>query len=103
WMVTFRRLMALPMFATAVALAWVLGRQAGVAGMTMGIAAAAFLAAALWWVGLRQHGGRSARVPAAVAALSLAALLWTAPGGGTRVDGAAVTASLPNTQPFSEA
>lgn len=100
WMVTFRRIMALPMFATAVALAWVLGRQSGVPGMTLGLAAAILLAAGLWWMGIRQHGGRSALVPLAVCAVSLAAVALVSPRtAGT----GAVTAALPDSEPFSEA
>ena len=99
WMVTFRRIMALPMFATAVALAWVLGRQAGVSGMSFGLAAAVFLAAGLWWVGIRQHGGRPAAVPLVVAALSVAAVLLITP----RAEAPVANAALPNLEPFTEA
>lgn len=98
WMVTFRRIMALPMFATAVALAWVLGRQAGVSGMSFGLAAAVFLAAGLWWVGIRQHGGRTAAVPLVVAALSVAAVLLITP----RAEAPVANAALPNLEPFTE-
>jgi DsbC/DsbD-like thiol-disulfide interchange protein/cytochrome c biogenesis protein CcdA len=55
WMATFQRILALPMFLTAVALAWILGRQTGVEGMTLGLAGALLLGLALWWVG---RGGR---------------------------------------------
>ncbi|MBB4632251.1 protein-disulfide reductase DsbD family protein [Sphingosinicella soli] len=98
WMVTFRRVMALPMLATAVALAWVLGRQAGVAGMAFGLAAAVFLAAGLWWVGIRQQGGRSAAVPLVVAALSLVMIFQITP----RAESSTASAALPNVEPFSE-
>jgi hypothetical protein len=37
WLERFRRVLALPMAATAVALAWVLGRQVGVDGMALGL------------------------------------------------------------------
>ncbi|UYY58357.1 protein-disulfide reductase DsbD family protein [Sphingomonas sp. S2-65] len=57
WMATLRHLLSLPMFLTALALAWVLGRQAGVDGMTIGLAAALLAAVALWWAGTRQHRG----------------------------------------------
>jgi hypothetical protein len=59
----FRRLLSIPMFLTALALAWVLGRQAGVDGMTMGLAAALAAALGLWWVGRRQ-AKRTARLGA---------------------------------------
>jgi len=70
WMDTLRRLLALPMLATALALAWVLGRQTGVDGMTIGIAIVAVTGAAFWWFGCRQRSGASAwpaLIPAAVA------------------------------------
>jgi thiol:disulfide interchange protein len=43
------------MFLTAVALAWVLGKQTGVDGMTWGLLGALLLGIALWWLG---RGGR---------------------------------------------
>ena len=57
WMETMRRILSVPMFLTALALAWVLGRQAGVDGMTLGLAAAALLTFGLWWSGMRQAKG----------------------------------------------
>ena len=60
WMVTLRRLLSLPMFATALGLAWLLGRLAGVSGMTAGVALALVVGVALWWAGLRQHAGKRA-------------------------------------------
>ncbi|SOB87430.1 Thiol:disulfide interchange protein [Sphingomonas guangdongensis] len=91
WMATFRHVLSIPMFATALALAWVLGRQAGVDGMTLGLAAAALLAAGLWWTGVRQGRGRGAAwVPGAVAALLALAVTTTitrAPVQATEVAG----------------
>lgn len=98
WMETFRRILAIPMFATALALAWVLGRQAGVDGMTLGLAAAALLAAGLWWTGVRQGRGRGgAWVPgtvAAVLALTATATIARAP--------AAQATTLAGAERFSE-
>jgi thiol:disulfide interchange protein len=54
WMDLFRRILAVPMLVTALGLAWILGRQAGVDGMTLGLAAALLLALGLWWAGRRQ-------------------------------------------------
>ncbi len=73
WMVTFRRILAIPMLATALGLAWVLGRQSGVDGLTIGLAIAALAGLGLWWAGLRQM--RGARVSPALAPLALAAIL----------------------------
>ena len=57
WMERFRRGLSVPMWLTALALAWVLGRQAGVDGMTLGLGAALVVALGLWIGGRRQHGG----------------------------------------------
>ncbi|MGK6320939.1 protein-disulfide reductase DsbD family protein [Sphingomonas sp. DT-204] len=98
WMETLRRILSVPMFLTALALAWVLGRQAGVDGMTIGLAAAALLAAGLWWTGLRQAKGRTlAWLPgtaAAVAALAGIAVVTRAP--------AEAAAQVAGAEPFSE-
>jgi thiol:disulfide interchange protein len=72
WMERLKRALAVPMLLTALWLAWVLGRQAGVDGMTMGLAAALALGVALWWAGGRQRLGRGAGL--APVALALAAL-----------------------------
>lgn len=48
WMVTFKELMAFPMYAAALWLLWVLGMQTGVNGMVTVAAAALALAMALW-------------------------------------------------------
>jgi len=70
WMGTFRRILSLPMFATGVGLAWILGRQAGTDAMALGLAALLLLVAGLWWTGRRQAGGkRAAWAPASIALL----------------------------------
>ena len=101
WMERFRRLMSLPMFLTALALAWILGRQAGVEGMALGLAAAIALGLALWWVGRRQgrRGPWLPLTPAALAAVAALALLPTAAAGP------AVAASRNGlaAEPFTEA
>lgn len=73
WMERFRRILAIPMFLTALGLAWILGRQAGVDGMTLGLVAALGLAVALWWVGNRQTAGGARSWIVLVPALALAA------------------------------
>jgi DsbC/DsbD-like thiol-disulfide interchange protein/cytochrome c biogenesis protein CcdA len=102
WMDTLRRLLAVPMLLTALGLAWVLGRQAGVDGMSLGLLAALLLALGLWWTGQRQ--GRLAprswlpALPAlAVAVLLVAAVprFSAAPTGATMVAG--------GEEPFAEA
>jgi thiol:disulfide interchange protein len=101
WMARFRRLMSVPMFLTALALAWILGRQAGVDGMALGLAAAMVLALALWWIGRRQGSARSwlplaPAALAAVAAMALVPTLATAPAEAS-------PGTVLDSEPFSEA
>jgi len=80
WMDTFRHILAVPMLVTALGLAWVLGRQAGVNGMAIGLAAGLLLGLGLWWSGRRQaalKGGTS--WPALLALIGAAALIATVP------------------------
>ena len=101
WMARLRHLLSVPMFSTALALAWVLGRQAGVAGMTAGLAAALALGLALWWAGTRQRDGGAAWVALVPGiAVALAALSGIAPASPV----VALAASGPlGARPFSEA
>jgi len=66
WMETFQRILSLPMFLTALGLAWILGRQTGVDGMAIGLGAALLLGMALWWFG---RGGRWLALALVLAAL----------------------------------
>jgi DsbC/DsbD-like thiol-disulfide interchange protein/cytochrome c biogenesis protein CcdA len=75
WMGTFRRILSLPMFVTGIGLAWILGRQAGVDAMAMGLAALLLLVFGLWWTGRRQAAGKRAPWgPALVAGLAVIAI-----------------------------
>ena len=58
WMNTLRRILSIPMFLTALGLAWLLGRQAGANAMAWGLLSALVLVLGLWWLGLRQHAGK---------------------------------------------
>jgi thiol:disulfide interchange protein len=74
WMVRLRQALSLPMFATAIGLAWIIGRQVGVNGMALAASAAMLCALALWWYGMRQMSGKRlwpTAIPA-VAAIALA-------------------------------
>ena len=92
-----RQILSVPMFLTALALAWVLGRQAGVDGMTLGLAAVLLASLGLWWTGRRQHAGRErAGLPAGggnqrVATLTVPA--GTAPGARSSLSSSARTRS----------
>ena len=82
WMARLRQLLSVPMFLTALGLIWVLGRQTGVAGMTLALAAATALGLALWWLGVRQRGGRGSWPPLGLGvAAAIAAALFVAPVG----------------------
>ena len=67
WMERFRRVLSVPMWLTALALAWVLGRQAGVNAMTWGLAVALLVGFALWLAGRRQARGLGASATLAAA------------------------------------
>ena len=73
WMGRFQKILAIPMFLTALGLAWLLGQQRGVSGMTIGLGAALLLALLLWWLGGRQRLGKGGGWIAAVAGLALLA------------------------------
>ena len=72
WMLRLRHILSVPMFLTALALAWILGQEAGVTGMTLGLAAALIASLGFWWTGLRQHGGKGHAGWPAIVALVLA-------------------------------
>ncbi|WP_242150652.1 protein-disulfide reductase DsbD family protein [Sphingomonas sp. BAUL-RG-20F-R05-02] len=102
WMETFRRILSIPMWLTAIALAWVLGRQVGTDGLTVGLLAALILSQVLYSGGHRQRKG----LPFGAFRVGLIALIfvWGALtifplGGKARV--ASVVAG--NDEPFSEA
>jgi DsbC/DsbD-like thiol-disulfide interchange protein/cytochrome c biogenesis protein CcdA len=98
WMVRLRHVLSVPMFLTALALAWVLGRQSGVDGMAIGVAAALARGLARWWVGRREGFARS-WLPLAPAAAAIAACLLVLPVG----DGGRAAPSPLAGEPFSEA
>jgi len=101
WMDRFRRLMAVPMFLTALGLAWILGRQAGVDGMALGLGAAMVLGLALWWLGRRQGRG-GAWMPLAPAALVAVAAVLLVPTAATE-PALATPQDILKSEPFSEA
>ena len=74
WMERFQRILAVPMFVTALGLAWVLGRQSGVDGMALGLGAALLLGFGLWWLGRRQ-GERRVWLPLVLIVLAVVAPL----------------------------
>jgi thiol:disulfide interchange protein len=98
WMERFRRVLSVPMWLTAIALAWVLGQPAKVDAVTLALLAALALACVLWVAGARQRRGLSFGPMAAFALAGVVvASLALVPTGR----GAAVAAA--GTIPFSEA
>ncbi|MHB1201160.1 MAG: protein-disulfide reductase DsbD family protein [Polaromonas sp.] len=57
WMVTFRQLLAFPVFATVVWLVWVLGQQSGIDGAGALLALLVLLALVLWSLTLKGRSG----------------------------------------------
>jgi thiol:disulfide interchange protein DsbD len=80
WMLTFKTLMAFPMFATVVWLVWVLGQQVGIDGAAALLGTLVVLAFAAWALGAPGH---SRRVRQGFGALSVVllglALAWVGP------------------------
>jgi thiol:disulfide interchange protein/DsbC/DsbD-like thiol-disulfide interchange protein len=72
WMDLFRHILAVPMFLTALGLAWVLGHQTEANGVIIGVGAAMLLAIGLWMTGLRQRGFKVASWAPALVALLVA-------------------------------
>ncbi len=70
WMVTFRQLMAFPMFATVVWLVWVLGQQSGIDGAGALLGLLVLMALAIWALTLK------GQVRAVIATLSIAACAY---------------------------
>ncbi|RDE06496.1 thiol:disulfide interchange protein [Sphingomonas aracearum] len=99
WMETFRRVLSVPMWLTALALGWVLGRQGGVDALTIALAGALAAGLLLWVAGARQRSGRSVGV--LVAGVALVAVATTFAVAGRRPDGPG-TASA-GAERFSEA
>lgn len=109
WMDTFRRVLAFPMFATALWLFWITGRQLGLDAMVAGLAVALLMALLLWLVGRAQAIDKRISLGWGLAALLIAI------GGGlsvpklgvaqaSAVNGAPLkTASGLTVEPFSEA
>lgn len=100
WMALVRRILSVPMFLTALALAWVLGRQAGSDGLTLALGAMLVAALALWWTGVRQQAGATRAWWPALAALpfALAGVVMLRPAAA-----AAPAAAIAGAEPFSEA
>jgi len=91
WMAILQRVLSVPMFLTALGLAWILGRQTGADGMALGLLGALLLALGLWALG---RGGRW--LAALLILASAAPLLLIRPGAPAPLE-----SPLP-AEPFSE-
>ena len=74
WMLTFKQLMAFPMFATVVWLVWVLGQQSGIDGAGALLALLLLIALCVWAFTLN---GRPQLILASISVLMLALALWS--------------------------
>ena len=79
WMVTFQRILAIPMALTAIALLWLLWRQGGEQALGLGLAGALGLGLLLFGLGLRQRGGKSVLWGVPVALALIGATIWLLP------------------------
>ncbi len=99
WMGRVQTILSIPMFITALGLAWLLGQQRGVSGMTVGLAATLAMAFALWWLGSRQRQGKGGMLIAtAAAAIALGLGIALLP-----TDRPAQAATVSDHIPFNEA
>jgi thiol:disulfide interchange protein len=100
WMENFRRILSIPMFLTAIALAWVLGRQISADGMAIGLLVTLGLAIVLWAIGRRQARGLGSGLGWIMVAAITVAGVWLV----SRVPPAAAEAkAVAGHEPFSEA
>ncbi|HVF92819.1 MAG TPA: protein-disulfide reductase DsbD domain-containing protein [Sphingomonas sp.] len=98
WMERFRHALSVPMWLTALALAWVLGRQSGVDGMTLGLLGALLLALLLWVAGRRQRRGLGFGAMVAI----LVATVFVGSAVAIRRGDAAPRAQVAGAEPFTE-
>lgn len=83
WMERMQRWLSVPMALTAVALVWLLWRQAGILGLNVGLAVAVGMTGLLWWLGRAQARERHF---AGLTALLVAAAVLV--GGGVALNSA---------------
>ena len=90
WMVTFKQLMAFPMFATVVWLVWVLGQQSGIDGAGALLGLLVLMALTIWALTLK---GRTRAVLAAFSVAVSAAAIWAIGPNITKQQDTSVSAS----------
>ena len=82
WMVTFKQLMAFPMFATVVWLVWVLGQQSGIDGAGALLGVLVLMSLIIWALTLK---GRVRTVIATVSVAACAGFIWAAGQNITKI------------------
>jgi thiol:disulfide interchange protein len=100
-MVTLRHVLAVPMFATALGLVWLVGRQAGIGAMTTALAATLLMGLALWWYGAQQRAGHRGFPALALASAALPLVALGVVAAPVAASSATVTDAL-GSQPFAE-
>ncbi|MDF7777091.1 protein-disulfide reductase DsbD family protein [Sphingomonas sp. AOB5] len=101
WMDTFRKILSIPMFLTAIALAWVLGKQIGVDGMAMGLLVALGLSLVLWGMGRKQARGLGTGFGWVMVAVVTVAGVWLV--SRTPVEARTAAKAPAGAEPFTEA
>ncbi|MFM9829612.1 MAG: protein-disulfide reductase DsbD family protein [Sphingomonas sp.] len=102
WMETFRHILAVPMGLTAVWLAWVLGGQSGINGMTIGLLGIVGIAIVLFVAGKRQARGLSAHWLSALSLVGVTVLTASAITPVAKGAAAAAELTAANKAAFSE-
>ncbi len=106
WLDSFRKIMAIPMFLTAIALIWLLGRQIGTDALGLSLIFLMLVTLVLWWFGTGQLKGQSRGLATtgalAVAIIAGVILLPGEKAMAERQVAKASNATLPG-EPFSDA
>ncbi|MFM9851453.1 MAG: protein-disulfide reductase DsbD family protein [Sphingomonadaceae bacterium] len=102
WMGTFQKFLSVPMILTAAALVWLLSRQAGQAGLIIGIVAAIAVTAIALVAGKWQRGDKAFVLPA-LGTAAIVAGLGAMALGQTVAPVSQIEAGRLGAEPFSEA
>lgn len=106
WLDSFRKLMAIPMFLTAIGLVWLLGRQIGTDALSLSLIFMLGIALLLWWYGSGQMKGVTrGMVTTGAILVAIGGGVMALPGEAQmtiRQQAAAATETLAS-EPFSEA
>lgn len=106
WLDSFRKIMAIPMFLTAIGLIWLLGRQIGTDALSLTLMFILGVALLLWWYGAGQLKGAARGLATTGAILvAIAGGIFVLPDDEqmtVQQQAAAATETLPS-EPFSEA